>query len=234
MKKVGKRKYYFLDERIKFFRRLFVIIIMLVFIVGLLWYYKPSLYFTDKAGWYTDMGFEYFNIYKYQKAFEYANKALSLDPDKLKARELRAKIFIRWDRYYFAEKELGYLLADPSYLPSYYYYKGLLKLKQNSLNESITYFEKSIVEDPLFAPGYFYIGLVYLKKDDLDNALAYFNQGKVYVDQSTDEIGADIHVGLGFVYQKKGLYQKAEEEFKIAESLYPNAIDDFLRFFPIA
>ena len=110
---------------------------------------------------------------------------------------------------------------------------GFIRLKQDMPNESLAFFRKAIEQDPFLPDHHIGVGLAYLKMNDTKNAFKYLNHSKAFLNRSYPNQGSKqqgylglIHAGLGLVYQKKGLYQQAEEEFRIAESVYTNPIND--------
>ena len=75
----------------------------------------------------------------------------------------------------------------------------------------------------LISKCYFWLALNYLKNNESGIALEYFDKSiqnlRFYSDKfvKKESIEWAAHTGKGEIYQKKGLYQLAEEEFKAAE-----------------
>lgn len=231
--KMKKNNYHFPKNKIKFLNKLFIVTIIFFFLIGLLIYYKPALYFTDKYGWYIHFGWKHSKIGNFKKSFEYANKAIALNPERLESHEIIEMSLLFKGDSILAEQKLNTILTlidikNGSQLSDYYWHKGILRLRQGLRNESMIYFKKGIEADPSNFLNYWGVGVFYLANDDLDNAFKYFKQSKEYINQPIIDksikkkwIAGAAYAGLGFVYQKQGLYQKAEDEFKIARSLNP-------------
>jgi len=232
MKNLKGEKYFLSKNKIGVINKLFIIAIIFIFIISLLWYFKLNLYFTDKYDWYVYLGNKHLEGGMNNKALDYANKAVGYDEDRSEAYKLKIKIYLKG--LYKDDEELS-PLKDENRPYFYYIYAGFILREQGMLNEALYYFKKSIEVDPFFIDGHIGLGLTYLKMDDIENAFKYLNQSKKFLGQSYISGSSEyqdalllIHMGLGIIYKKKGFQQKAEEEFKIVESIRPNIVNRFL------
>jgi len=102
--------------------------------------------------------------------------------------------------------------------PQYQYEKALLSMRYGLLDASIRYLEKAISLDPAHHDSYSLLGLIQFKNKNYDASIAAYEKC-LELRQDVSE----VHNNLGFVYQEKGLLEKAEEEYKNAVSLDGNA-----------
>lgn len=226
----------FLDNQTSFLNKLIIFVVIFVLVISFLWYFKLNLYFTDKYSWYIHMGNKYHSIGEEVRALQYAKKAIRIDPERPEARHVIIKVYMTERKFEKAKKEL-ILLKELGESSIYYRYMGLIMREQDMIDESLHFFKKGIEKDAYSAPNHVSVRLrigvsiAYLKLNDTENAFKYLNQGKDLAERSYQDDPlrkryslAKIHAGLGFAYQKKGLHQKAEEEFKISESFKPGSV----------
>ena len=228
----------FTDVKIKFFTMVIIVIIITILIINIVIYSKLNLYFSDRYLWYVQMGYKHYDISidvraaKESRILEYANKAIQLDPKRPEAHKLSVEYYYLWVHFNDTKtllpqlKEELVILKDMNESSFYYKTMGRIMREQNMLNESLFYFKKAIEEDPFFVDNNVGLGLVYLKLGDTENAFKYLNQSKSLVESTYPNQPIKkrfnlvaIHTGLGFIYQEKRLYQKAEMEFEIAKSI---------------
>ena len=212
---------------------------MIFLMVSFLWYFKLSLYFTDRYLWYVYIGEKHYEVsnaitnVEDSESLKYADKAIQLNPDRLEAYRLKVRTFIELKLFSKAEEEL-YLSKEMNDSGFYYSYMGRIMQEKGMLDDPIDYFSKGIKEYPFFAGNYINLGLDYLRIGDTENAFKYLNRSQSLVEQLSSKeflkkrrLGL-IHAGLGLIYREQGLDEKAEEEFKIAKKYYKNAVDRFL------
>ena len=212
--------------------KVMTLIVILIFVIGLITFYEPSLYFKDRYLWYTYIGNKYHDIGKGDLALKYAHNAVFLDTTRPEAHKLRTRIYEARDMYNKAQQELSFLksMNETSF---YYRHLGRMMLEQDKPNESLAYFKKAFEEDPFYAPNMVRLGLVYLKMNDTKNAIKYLIMSKDFVYESFPEqprlrreVFGTIHAGLGFAYEQKGEYEKANDEFKKAKAFYHRSIEN--------
>tara|TARA_Y100000031_G_C8174069_1_gene363199 strand:- start:106 stop:849 length:744 start_codon:yes stop_codon:yes gene_type:complete len=228
MKKHNKKDNYILTRKqIIFLNKFVMIVVVLIFMIILVWYFKLNLYFTDRNVWYYHLGDIYYSAGEYSKALQYAKKAVHNGYENPEVHRLLVKTYLRIRKFDEAKEELT---SSKGLNGSSFYYREMGKIMriQGMLNESLYYHKKGVEEFPFskHAVGSFLdLGLTYLELNETENALIYLNKSKVLVEQFSQSdflnkngLLGQIHMGLGYVYQIKGLHQKAEEEFKIVNS----------------
>src|SRR3989344_8154082 len=133
------------ERRVIFLNRLFVISTIIIFLISLLWYYRPVLYFSNSYEWHADFWEKYRKIGKTEETLEYVNYILKRknlsDVGIRNIQELKIRILDNLEKYPLIEEELEIVKAREKDDLSYYYWRmGLLRLKQEKLNESLGYF----------------------------------------------------------------------------------------------
>ena len=93
-------------------------------------------------------------------------------------------------------------------------YMGIAKYKSGLINDAIKHYNLAINIDPEYPYPYINLGICYFDKRDVDGAIAQFSRA-IQLSPSN----ADAHYNLGIAYGRKGLYQEAFREIKIAKAL---------------
>jgi len=91
------------------------------------------------------------------------------------------------------------------------YELAVMSMRYNLIDEAIKYLNKALSLDPNHQPSHYLLGMAHVEKENYKEAAAAFEKSL--------ELKPDVseaHVRLGVVYQKMGLPDKAEEEYKKA------------------
>lgn len=168
-----------------------------------------------------------------EKAVEYAEKAVDLAPDSLKALDTLANAYFSARRYDEAEETIRRALetspGNPVLVESLMRFQNTVKgsadehnLKGAELLEAGDYgaaaeeFKMAIEVDPKFSDGYYNLGKVYSQIKDYDQALASYKKAI-----ELDPDNARYHYNLAIVYGLKGETSRSEQEYLAAISLDP-------------
>ena len=172
---------------------------------------------------YTTLAQNYFlRIFKGQrprdvvpKAEALARKALSLDPGLAEAHDILANVNLRYN-YDFAAAEQEAKLAielNPNYPEAHDTYADYLSAVGRH-QEALAEERRASELDPLLGPLTWGVGWHLLLLNRYDEALAQFR--KLLEPEANDPTG---HYWMGNVYEQKGMYKEAVDEWKTAYTL---------------
>ena len=220
----NKKKQLFQNFKKDILFKLSLLILIIFLIISMSTYFKIGLFLKDKYGWYIYFGEKYFILTNFEKSIEYANKAIYLDEKRYEAHLLKGENYIKLGKYDLAEKEFEFLKHKR--LDMYYWNMGKINLEQGNLNKSMEYFRRGMgighfKQNPRISHLYAGIGFIYSVSNKTEAALDYYNKSALYFEQSPEKkfIAGFVHTGLGRIYERERLYQKADEEFENAKSL---------------
>jgi protein O-GlcNAc transferase len=168
-----------------------------------------------------------------EKAVEYAEKAVKLDPDSLKALDTLANAYFVAGKYDAAEETIARALekspGNPVLTESLMRFQNTVKgsadehnLKGAELLDAGDYgaaaeeFKMAVEIDPEFSDGYYNLGKVYSQIKDYDQALASYKKAIELKPEN-----ARYHYNLAIVYGLKGKTTESEQEYLTAISLDP-------------
>ncbi|MBN2223535.1 MAG: tetratricopeptide repeat protein [Deltaproteobacteria bacterium] len=168
-----------------------------------------------------------------EKAVEYAQKAVDLAPDSLKALDTLANAYFFAGRYDLAEETAMVALEkspdNPILEESLMRFRSTVKgsadehnLKGAELLDSGDYggaaeeFKMAIDIDPDFSDGYYNLGKVYSQIQDYNQALASYKKA---IELNPDN--PRYHYNMAIVYGLKGMSGESEQEYLMAISLDP-------------
>ena len=168
-----------------------------------------------------------------EKAVEYAEKAVELAPDSLKAVDTLANAYFSAGKYDAAEETIrramekspGNSVLTESLMRFQNTVKGSAdehNLKGAELLEAGDYgaaaeeFKTAVEIDPKFSDGYYNLGKVYSQIKDYDQALVSYKKAI-----ELDPENARYHYNLAIVYGQKGLTKESEQEYLLAISFDP-------------
>jgi tetratricopeptide (TPR) repeat protein len=168
-----------------------------------------------------------------EKAVEYAEKAVDLAPDSLRALDTLGRAYFFAGRYDLAEETVKRALekspGNPVLEETLARFQNTVKgsadehnLKGAQLLEAGDYaaaadeFKTAIEIDPKFADGYYNLGKVYSQLKDHDQALTHYKKAI-----ELDPENPRYHYNLAIVYSAKGLTTESEQEYLSAIGFDP-------------
>jgi tetratricopeptide (TPR) repeat protein len=160
---------------------------------------------------YTNLGSVYQKAGQFDKALEYYDKALSLDPNDYLAYVNRGVIFNDVGRYDLAIESYGRAVATNPADYTAYYNRGLTYDKIGRLNDAIEDFQKATklqAKDPWTHNN---LGILYSKAGRYDQSIAAFNNA-IAIEPNNPVMF--INRGLSFAFS--GQYPRAIEDFSMA------------------
>jgi tetratricopeptide (TPR) repeat protein len=173
---------------------------------------------TSVDAW-RNLGYTYRSIGEAQAAREAFEKVVDLAPDSF------ADVFTLGDMY-FAEE--NYQKAMETYAraaeikdddPALHYQIGATHFNLESFGEAAMSFQRSAAlaseqgDTGLYRDAMHNLGLAYIRNENYDGAISTYERLKAIEDT------AEIHELLGAAYSKKGMKEKAMEEFNRADEL---------------
>jgi tetratricopeptide (TPR) repeat protein len=168
-----------------------------------------------------------------EKAVEYAEKAVDVAPDSIRALDTLGRAYFFAGRFDLAEETINRALEkspdNPVLKESLARFQNTVKgsadehnLKGAQLLESGDYpgaaeeFKTAVEIDPNFADGYYNLGKVYSQIKDYDQALTYYKKA---ID--LDPENPRYHYNLAIMYSAKGMTSESEQEYLTAISFDP-------------
>lgn len=133
----------------------------------------------DSANANAELGLRYMVQGNNALAMEKLKKALSFEPDSVKANHYMAELYRRLDRNEDAEKHFRIALKNSDSNPDLENNFGVFLCGQQKYDESERYFLK-VLDDPVYrgrAQVYENLGLCQQRKGDLDKAEMYYRKG---------------------------------------------------------
>ncbi|MBL7056493.1 hypothetical protein ISS07_06270 [Candidatus Woesearchaeota archaeon] len=212
-------------KTIKNINKILVLSILLISIIYSASYYKPTLYIKDNYAWHVYMAKKHMSIVKNDVALEHVKKAISIEPERTDAYEIKTTIYRRIGLIDQLKQELSFL-NDPNKTVFYYHNLGVIMFRENKLDESSIYLKQSIEKNPSYSPNYVYLGMLSLKTNNLDDAFFFLNKSINLIEQypHSDPLlnkgyHTMIHVSLENYYLKIKKYDESRKEAQIAESI---------------
>jgi tetratricopeptide (TPR) repeat protein len=167
------------------------------------------------------------------KAVEYAQKAVDLAPDSLKALDILANAYFFAGRYDLAEDTIRLALEKSPGNPvlgeglarfqntvkgsaDEHNLKGAELLEAGDYGGAAEEFKTAIEIDPEFSDGYYNLGKVYSQIKDYDQALASYKKA---IELNPED--ARYHYNLAIVYGIKGMINESEQQYLSAISIDP-------------
>jgi tetratricopeptide (TPR) repeat protein len=168
-----------------------------------------------------------------EKAVEYAEKAVDLAPDSLKALDTLANAYFFAGRYDLAEKTAkralekspGNRVLEESLTrfqstvkgsADEHNIKGAELLEAGDYNAAAEEFKMAVDIDPNFSDGYYNLGKVYSQIKDYNQALDSYKKAIELAPENPR-----YHYNLAIVYGLKGMSGESEKEYLTAISLDP-------------
>ncbi len=168
-----------------------------------------------------------------EKAVEYAEKAVDLAPDSLKALDTLANAYFFAGRYDLAEETAKRALEKSPGNPvleesltrfqstvkgsaDEHNLKGAELLEAGDYNAAAEEFKMAVDIDPNFSDGYYNLGKVYSQIKDYDGALESYKKAIELAPENPR-----YHYNLAIVYAQKGMSGESEQEYLTAISLDP-------------
>jgi tetratricopeptide (TPR) repeat protein len=167
----------------------------------------------SEVAWH-QLGKQYYDIKKYDKALEAFEFAIIADDSFIGAYLEKGKVLEKLNRYAeaIAQYELTLSLDDPTSFAYLRMGKSYLKLKNQ--DKAILYFSKAVDEDPLLDKGWLAIVNFYCSRTEFRKALMYMEKA-IEIDSENAMYWnkyASINCSLGF-------YEEAEYGYKLALEL---------------
>jgi type IV pilus assembly protein PilF len=130
----------------------------------------------NHSGILNNLGMAYYFKGERDLAVSTLNKSLNIDADNSDAKVNLASIYFNDGQYDKAEKVYKNVLKDLTYdkQPRTYYNLGLLELRKKKRNEALSYFKKSVKEDPNYCPSLYQIGLMHYEEKQFSDSLKSF------------------------------------------------------------
>lgn len=130
----------------------------------------------NHSGILNNLGMAYYFKGERDLAVSTLNKSLKIDAGNSDAKVNLASIYFNDGQYDRAEKVYKNVLKDLTYdkQPRTYYNLGLLELRKKKRNEALSYFKKSVKEDPNYCPSLYQIGLMHFEEKQFSASLKSF------------------------------------------------------------
>ncbi len=133
---------------------------------------------------------------EYQKAIEYYNMTLEVDPFFVKARYHLAETLVVLQRWEEASRHLDRVLSKGAPQDSYYNLKGFVLLWQNRLEEALPYFRKALSISPGKSHLYVNMGVTLSRMGSTLNAEWFLNQARRFSTKNTIALFCQIENSL--------------------------------------
>ena len=101
---------------------------------------------------------------------------LTNDPENPELLQWRASVYMEWEKYAEAQKDIRKLLSFQS-SPQLKSYLGLSYYYQSNADSALMLFDEAIAEDPRFVQTYLYAASLCMDEEVYDLALSYIQKG---------------------------------------------------------
>jgi tetratricopeptide (TPR) repeat protein len=159
----------------------------------------------------------YFDLGKYDLAFEDADKALSLNPKDDKALAIRGQTYRLKKDYDRAVQDFEAAIRLNPKNAEALRGRGQVYMEQDDLDKALAEFTKSLEADPNYYRSYVRRGDAYLSKKDYDNALEDYNRA---VELNPNY--AEAYNQRGNAYYAKGQHDPAMADYKKTLEIDPD------------
>lgn len=153
-------------------------------------------------------------------AEEHFKKALSLKSDMTEVKNNLARIYIDQKKEDKAEKLLGEVMSDLTFIdyPAAYANYGLLEFNRQHYLQAVDYFKKSLEKNRENCDVLVYMGRCYLEQKEYKSALNYFNKATpICIEQNSDE----SHYYGAIAYFRNKQKDLSKQKFEELIKLFP-------------
>ena len=175
-----------------------------------------------KARPYISLGIAYIRVRKYDKAIEFLNKAIALDPTQLKAFHNRALAYQEEGKYDAALADYGQALQLDGSKEVVYTNRGSLYRILGKKRQAFADYNAAIRENPSYAQAYVNRGVSLGEEGRYSQALQDFNRA-IALDPNLSE----AFNNRGIIYQENGHFSKSKADFNRALALNPHYAEAF-------
>ena len=168
---------------------------------------------SAEAEYHVGKGYSQMQEQRYDQAAHEFERALSLDPKRVRARYQLAICYFALGHREQSRRQFARLLTETGNDSSIVYYLGRLDLDEGNLNSAIHRLG-SITSQPPFPDTAYYLGSAYLKKHDLPAAQEWLKKAQK---DSPRDFRIPDH--LARVYQQAGRKEEAEKQYTLAAGL---------------
>ena len=158
---------------------------------------------------------------KLDEALKKANKVIEQDPRIMEARQVRARIFIKLNKFEEAIEECKEALKIDEEYEAAIFSLALAYKRLKRYDEAIAGYERIMQLDPRDHKAPLNLGEIYLEMKELDKAI--FNFKKAI--EVEPERSATAHNQLGAAYLEKKMLGQSEQEIRKALQLRPRIPD---------
>lgn len=157
---------------------------------------------------YSNLGIAERNQGNYEKAIEYSNQALAIDPKHTNAINNLGNIYYDMKKYDQATNYYNQVLViDPKYSDALNNL-GNANYSQGNYEKALNYYQQALVIDPKFIDAIYNLGNTYHRLKNFEKAISYYNQLLVI-----DPKYKDALLGLGNIQVDLNNYEKAADYF---------------------
>jgi len=158
-------------------------------------------------------GYIYLKLEKFSQASLYLEKAVGINPDDLFARYYLGYCYARLKRVDDAISQYEFILTKREKFEDVYFCLGNLYYEKKDLEKACYFYLKELKANPENPHALFNLATIYFEKGNLDKAESTL---KKFLEIPNDY---SAHTLMGDIYMKKGIYDKAIEEYEKAKSL---------------
>jgi tetratricopeptide (TPR) repeat protein len=204
---------------------------------------------TNKAEYFSAVGDLLFEHKDIDEALVWIKKAITINPNDVKAHLKVAKLFLYLQQHETAIQELNFVLRKDVYNPEAYFLKAMVYKDRKDTAHAISNFQTTLQVAPDYKDAVVQLGLLYSAKNDplairyLDNAylidsndvFPIFARGEYYLNNK-DTVRAkqefrkcivrnthyiDAYFNLGFIYLQQDSLDKAFRQYDLVTKLDP-------------
>ena len=169
-----------------------------------------------------NLGTLYYDLKQYNRALDFFNKALEVNPGYASANNNRGAVYIEKGLLDLALKDINRAIAiDPEYA-SAYKNRGDIYKKKGRHQEALKMYDQALKIDPRFIDGYDVRGILYGELGKFEKALLDFNKA---LEMNPNHAGS-LH-NKGTVFMRQGKKQAALDLFNRAIKNDPHNPDTY-------
>jgi tetratricopeptide (TPR) repeat protein len=158
----------------------------------------------------------------HERAIELARQALSREPKTLSAYKVLMLTYLDRKQISMAKLVALRALKIDENDPEIYHTVGLILLSENEPAKALVQFKKALEARPNFLPAHVMLAKIALQQENYSGAEQHLR----HVLQLKNS--AEAHLDLGVAYRGLGQYDKALQEYEVAEKLSPELAPVYL------
>jgi Tfp pilus assembly protein PilF len=167
----------------------------------------------------TLLGFTYYKRQEFDKAIEYFNRALEVDPSRSEVRNNLGLVYLEMKAYAQARREFEASFSNPTYARSYLaqYNLGLVEEAEGDSAKAEAIYRRVMAISPQYSPPYYRMGRIMSARGQHRDAADYLLNA---VRLNPDYVEA--YWALAETYERLGLIDEAAESYGKVINLAPN------------